>query len=191
MAAGVKRVGWRRVMVVGMAVVLGGWIGAVPTDAQVVPITAPVVAPTTVAPGQDFTVSGVADCIQGTTLTVSVPGLQLSVTVTGSASWSVHFTVPSTATPGHYSVTVTGAECAFPDGGVFVGWNPPTVLLVKTVGTAPSVCATTTSISVVSGTTVYYCYTVTNHWVRAAGNSAGTSPTTSSDRWRFTPLCST
>ncbi len=39
---------------------------------------------------------------------------------------------------------------------------PAAISLVKTVGTAPGVCAATTSISVMPGTTVYYCYEVTN-----------------------------
>ena len=35
--------------------------------------------------------------------------------------------------------------------------------MAKTVGTAPGVCATTSDISVAAGTTVYYCYRVTNN----------------------------
>jgi hypothetical protein len=38
----------------------------------------------------------------------------------------------------------------------------PAIELVKTVGTAAGVCATTDSITVDPGTTVYYCYEVTN-----------------------------
>jgi len=38
----------------------------------------------------------------------------------------------------------------------------PSISLVKTVGTDPAVCAATSAISVTAGTTVYYCYTVTN-----------------------------
>jgi hypothetical protein len=36
------------------------------------------------------------------------------------------------------------------------------IVITKTVGTEPGVCATTSSITVPAGTTVYYCYTVTN-----------------------------
>jgi hypothetical protein len=44
-----------------------------------------------------------------------------------------------------------------------VGGGPiPSISLVKTVGTVPGVCATTSTISVAAGTTVYYCYEVTN-----------------------------
>ena len=38
----------------------------------------------------------------------------------------------------------------------------PGISLVKTVGTEAGVCATTDQITVMPGTTVYYCYTVTN-----------------------------
>ena len=39
----------------------------------------------------------------------------------------------------------------------------PSISLRKTVGTTPGVCAATSNISVAPGTTVYYCYTVTNN----------------------------
>ncbi|MFZ2487532.1 MAG: choice-of-anchor J domain-containing protein, partial [Anaerolineae bacterium] len=38
----------------------------------------------------------------------------------------------------------------------------PSLALTKTVGTVPGVCAATSNIAVPTGTTVYYCYTVTN-----------------------------
>lgn len=38
----------------------------------------------------------------------------------------------------------------------------PSIAMTKTVGTDPAACATTSSISVDYGTTVYYCYTVQN-----------------------------
>ncbi|MGQ9815835.1 MAG: Ig-like domain-containing protein, partial [Candidatus Roseilinea sp.] len=38
----------------------------------------------------------------------------------------------------------------------------PSIVITKTVGTAPGVCATTTEITVTTGTTVYYCYAVEN-----------------------------
>lgn len=38
----------------------------------------------------------------------------------------------------------------------------PSLTLLKTVGTLPSVCATTNIITVAANTPVYYCYTVTN-----------------------------
>ena len=42
------------------------------------------------------------------------------------------------------------------------GASGPSISLAKTVGTDPGVCATTSAITVVAGTTVYYCYEVTN-----------------------------
>ncbi len=44
---------------------------------------------------------------------------------------------------------------------VAAGTNPA-ISLNKTVGTTPGVCATTSTITVAAGTTVYYCYEVTN-----------------------------
>jgi uncharacterized repeat protein (TIGR01451 family) len=41
--------------------------------------------------------------------------------------------------------------------------NTLAITLDKTVGTVPGVCATTDAITVPTGTTVYYCYTVTNN----------------------------
>jgi hypothetical protein len=38
----------------------------------------------------------------------------------------------------------------------------PSIAVTKTVGTDPAVCAATSSITVPAGSTVYYCYTVTN-----------------------------
>jgi hypothetical protein len=48
--------------------------------------------------------------------------------------------------------------------GTWIGEAPvaPSISLVKTVGTAPATCAATSAITVPAGTTVYYCYTVTN-----------------------------
>ena len=71
------------------------------------------------------------------------------------------FTVPEDAEPDTYQVVVDNEECTFNSGTVTVA-IPETISLVKTVGTTAGECATTTTVSVVSGTTVYYCYTVTN-----------------------------
>ena len=40
--------------------------------------------------------------------------------------------------------------------------STPSIVVAKTVGTVPGVCAATSTITVPMGTTVYYCYTVTN-----------------------------
>jgi hypothetical protein len=137
---------------------LSGLIGVVPAGAGA---SAIVVSPTPVAPGADFTVEGPADCILGDTLTVSIADLQLSQDVSGDAAWSLTFTVPTDAAPGSYPVVVTGEECSFADGSLVVALVE-SISLVKTVGTTAGACATTTTISVVTGTTVYFCYTVTN-----------------------------
>ncbi len=39
---------------------------------------------------------------------------------------------------------------------------PSSITLTKTVGTTAGVCSATSNITVAAGTTVYYCYTVTN-----------------------------
>jgi len=52
----------------------------------------------------------------------------------------------------HIVLNVIGNEA----GGV------PAIVMTKTVGTDPGACATTSNISVGYGSTVYYCYTVTN-----------------------------
>ena len=80
----------------------------------------------------------------------------------------------STALPGNVGPglvrssgnSITFAFCS--DFAVnYSGWaavvrTTEAIVLNKTVGTTPGVCAATSSISVDSGTTVYYCYTVTN-----------------------------
>lgn len=45
---------------------------------------------------------------------------------------------------------------------VFANQAVPSIVMTKTVGTDAGVCATTDNITVVAGTDVYYCYTVTN-----------------------------
>ena len=149
----------RRVLLVAGLILLGGLPGALPADAGA---SAIVVSPSPVAPGQDFTVAGPQDCIEGTILTVTVPDLGLSQTVAADVPWSVTFTVPDSATAGTYPVVVAGEECTFADGSLVVALNE-SISLVKTVGTTAGQCATTTTLSVVTGTTVYYCYTVTNN----------------------------
>ena len=43
-----------------------------------------------------------------------------------------------------------------------VSQTAPSISVSKTVGTTAGVCATTSAITVPQGSTVYYCYTVTN-----------------------------
>ncbi len=166
---------WTRRLIV-LGVLFGFLVALGATPAGAAPTPAPVANPSTVAPGQAFTVSGVADCITGTTLTVAVPGLALSTTTPGDADWQVNFTAPTSATPGTYPITISNSECSYPDGSVTVALAQ-SISLVKTVGTTPGVCATTSTITVASGTTVYYCYTVTNNT-----NSALTSHSLTDDK---------
>ena len=84
---------WIKRVVIAVAVVgIASCFAVVPANAGQFP--APVVDPTPVAPGGAFTVSGVADCIEDTTLVVTVADLQLSATVSGADDWQVQMTVP-------------------------------------------------------------------------------------------------
>ena len=110
---------------------------------------------------------------------VDVPWLSetlTSGTTAGGASTPLDVIYNSTGlAPGLYSANL----CAFsndPDPGPGNGTElvvlpvtlnvseaqVPSISLAKTVGTTPGVCPTTSSISVAAGTTVYYCYEVTN-----------------------------
>lgn len=156
------RTSFRHLAVAIAAVLSAGVVGTVGTGSASAVQVAPTVAPSPAAPGQEITVSGDPDCITGATLTVAVPALGLSQNVSGDSAWQVKFTVPAKTSAGTYPLTVTGGECSFPDAAVVVA-IPESITLVKTVGTTPGVCASTTSISVTPGTTVYYCYTLTNN----------------------------
>lgn len=77
--------------------------------------------------------------------------------------------LPGNAGPGLVRSTgnaITFAFCS--DFSVtYPGWTAQVrtteaIVLTKTVGTTPGVCAATSSLSVNTGTTVYYCYTATN-----------------------------
>ena len=76
--------------------------------------------------------------------------------------------LPGNAGPGLIRSTgnaITFAFCS--DFAITGNWaaqvrTTEAITLSKTVGTTPGVCAATSSLSVDTGTTVYYCYTVTN-----------------------------
>lgn len=77
--------------------------------------------------------------------------------------------LPGNAGPGLVRSTGNSITFAFCTDASVVrsGWaavvrTTEALALTKTVGTTPGVCAATSTISVPSGTTVYYCYTVTN-----------------------------
>jgi subtilisin-like proprotein convertase family protein len=126
--------------------------------------------------GFPFIVEGLADC----TDLVDVPWLSVSPTNgsnTGGTNTPVTATFDST---GLAAGTYTANLCVFsndPDSGPGNGTNlvivpvelevepfvpAPAIEIMKTVGTAPGVCAATSTITVPAGTTVYYCYTVMN-----------------------------
>jgi hypothetical protein len=77
-------------------------------------------------------------------------------------------TVTETQPPNHISTTPNSYSLAVQDGDHRMNLNfgevpvSPSIELLKTVGTDPSVCAATDEIDVVAGTEVYYCYTVAN-----------------------------
>lgn len=82
------------------------------------------------------------------------PAQSLGVTTTNLATWSFQTLVTSPlATTANATATAT------------VNWRPlvASIILTKTVGTSPSpACASTSTLTVAPGTTVYYCYTIVN-----------------------------
>ena len=165
-------------------ILFSSWAGIAPVRADTP--AAPIVDPSTVAPGQSFTVSGgYCDGI----VTVTIAGLALSDHVDGGTPpWVLSFNTPTDATPGPYTVVSKCSYFDFPDTTVTVSGEATTtttapsesISLVKTVTTTPGVCGTTSSISVPAaqegqvppaprGATnqpaivAYYCYTVTNN----------------------------
>jgi subtilisin-like proprotein convertase family protein len=106
----------------------------------------------------------------GATMTVSVGSP--STTIQESAGWGL-FTADMSSYAGQQTElvfhvdtdsSVNYAGLAIDDVAV-TACEPSmaaAISLTKTVGTAPGVCATTDNISVTVGTTVYYCYEVTN-----------------------------
>lgn len=84
--------------------------------------------------------------------------------------WNSGYLTVSSAGSTLFSGTLAGggesSSCGGAGYGISIGGfnitDPAAVSLAKTVGTTPGVCAATDTITVPSGTTVYYCYTVTN-----------------------------
>jgi hypothetical protein len=77
--------------------------------------------------------------------------------------WYVNEWVPTTSSVG-WQLRIGAFK--FPSCG---GGGGASISLVKTVGTTAGVCANTSNITVPQGTTVYYCYTVTNTGNEALG----------------------
>ena len=82
---------------------------------------------------------------------LAVAALLLSILPIGATAQEGETTGPTNALP---AISSPAAPLAAPQA--------PAISLTKTVGTTPGVCATTSNIEVAAGTTVYYCYTVTN-----------------------------
>jgi hypothetical protein len=108
------------------------------------------VNPTAVAPGEDFTVSGGANC--DSFLTITIAGLGLSQTADGTAPWQSLFTAPAAAAPGTYAVVVTPSRCAFNDSTIVIT-APAT-----TTTTAPAT-TTTTAVAVANATAAAPAFT--------------------------------
>ncbi|HSN77416.1 MAG TPA: choice-of-anchor J domain-containing protein, partial [Anaerolineae bacterium] len=127
----------------------------------------------TFAQGLPFIVEGLADCSNLS----DVPWLSVSPANGVNAGGTNTVGTVSFDSTGLANGTYTARMCVFsndrdpgPGNGTGLVIVPVTlnvggaagISLVKTVGTTPGVCAATSSITVLAGTTVYYCYTVTN-----------------------------
>ena len=123
--------------------------------------------------GLPFIVEGLADCSNLS----EVPWLSVSPTNGVNAGGINTVGTVTFNSTGLSNGTYTARLCVFsndrdtgPGNGTGLVIVPVTlnlqgaagISLVKTVGTTPGVCAATSSITVLAGTTVYYCYTVTN-----------------------------
>jgi hypothetical protein len=108
------------------------------------------VNPASVAPGEDFTVSGGADCTE-TILTIDVIGLDLSQDVDGTAPFEITFTAPADAEPGTYPVTVSGNECTYNDSTVVITGVTPTTAPETTTTTAVAVADATAAAPAFTG----------------------------------------
>jgi hypothetical protein len=126
----------RRVLIAAAAVALAAGFAAGPAGAGTVS-RALAVTPATASPGESIVVSGPADCIQESTLTVAIDGLGLSDQVSGDAPWELDFVVPDDAVPGPYAVEVVdGNECSF---------TAATLTVVAAATTTTTMATTTTA----------------------------------------------
>jgi len=123
------------------------------------------VTPNPAAPGDEITFVGT--CLPGDEVlfgfgTTETPEVSDETTADGSGNWTGSLVIPADTEPGDY---VVGAECesdetvSFQDFRVVAAGR---IVLLKTVSTTPDECGTEREIVVPKGTTVYYCYAVTN-----------------------------
>jgi hypothetical protein len=133
----------RRIAVIAAVVALGSLISMAPASARPITISA---NPDPVAQGGTLTVSGEADCITGSTLSIHVEmGLNALTpqSVSGDAAWQVTFSVPANAALGSYTVNVEGNECTFDIIGVEI--TAAAVTTTTTVAPTTTLAPTTTA----------------------------------------------
>jgi hypothetical protein len=129
-----------RISLLVAVVTLASFIGVAPANATSLPVT---VTPPTAGPRDHFVVSGPADCIQGSTLTITIAGLLLTDSVSGDNAWELTFTVPDTVAIGSYPIVVTGQECNFSIASIEVVASTTTTAAPTTA--APTTLAPTTT----------------------------------------------
>ena len=91
------------------------------------------------------------------------PGASVNTVAAGlSIPYVVNSTTTNTGTWTAYNAGPVNLVTATASATVDVATGNPAIELTKTVGTVAGVCATTDTITVATGTEVYYCYEVTN-----------------------------
>ena len=132
--------------VVVTALAVSAWVTTSPARADT-PV-APIVSPSSVSPGDPFTVSGgYCDGV----VTVTIAGLGLGDTIDGGTPpWVLHFTTPVDAKPGVYTVVSACEYFDFPDTTVTVTSTAPTSTSTSTTSTSTTstLAATTTTAAV-------------------------------------------
>jgi hypothetical protein len=124
------------------------------------------VTPEAAAPGDEITFNGTcepSDTVQYGFGPAGDFSLSNDAQADGSGNWTGTLVIPADAVPGgDYEV---GAECGSDPFAQFLPFDvlpDGRIVLVKTVSTVADECGSEREIVVPRGTTVYYCYTVTN-----------------------------
>ena len=139
-----------------------------------------------------FTTHDLSDDVLGTIFTglnyTLTPGSSVNTVAAGlSIPYVVNSTTTNTGTWTAHDAAGAPTQ-ATASATVTVGAGAPSITLSKTVGTTPGVCAATNSVTVTTGTDVYYCFVATNTgdghlrtsttwWTTTWGRSSTTSPT--------------
>ena len=113
-----------------------------------------------------FTTHDLSDDVLGTIFTglnyTLTPGSSVNTVAAGlSIPYVVNSTTTNTGTWTAHDATGAPTQ-ATASATVTVGAGAPSITLSKTVGTTPGVCAATNSVTVTTGTDVYYCFQATN-----------------------------